>query len=1172
MENLGFSSSQAGLLSTDNIIMSSKRLPTFIGIYQNKTISKASKRRLRKAFNISFVGKTKAQQKKLLKDFGLNRPSGKRFKNEKFAYLYLARTFNEKVEQKREEIKEKRRIIRNRKRRAKRQLKKLETMLIRFDTTGMENFEVDFKDMSRDEILNTIVKTLNGKNVVIKITLSNGEEKYYTLNANNVAGLIKAIQDYQVDETDAIEDYNLSWAIRFNSITKISVEKPKPVDFLKDGKPKENPNGGFFKYLNKTHFDLSRYGIYKEVNPKHYNDNCLVKALKFGGLDEDRLNELKSFVVNRYIPMCKLKEVAESLDIMIKVQKDDSSKKKSVYGDNEDEVYELGLLDKHFFLNEKVNFTKYSIKNYTELSNEFPDNNFNTVFKKSGKYFKKSNDRFTDSFKAIKELLNQKDELLEPISFTQEILTTQFYDEAFDLDTLTYPDECVLENDVRINKKTGEPYTATELAFIEEIKEQNQASYSNVFFDFETYTEEIDGRLVHIPYLCCWRYGKTMGWAFGKNCGRNMLEWCINNCPVIPVEIYDEEGNLLPKYNNKNVRVKLIAHNAGYDYRFISKYLFSLDQKTKGSGLMNASGLYMNKNKKIMEVEVKDSYKIITMPLAKFGKCFGLKQGKEVMPYGLYNRNSLAKSWIETSKVVEHLKKESDYDIFIENCKKWDILRVVDGVELFNLATYSLEYCKIDVNVLKRGYCKFRKWILEECGGIDINNVWTIASLADKYLHQEGVYEGVYKLSGVPRIFIQKCVVGGRTMCRDNKKYWLGKGNKKSKIADFDAVSLYPSAMVRMEGTLIGKPKVIPDDKCNQEFLNSVDGYFVKVKITKVGKNRHFSLLSQVNENNVRVFHNDMVGKIFYLDKTSLEDAVRFMDIEYDIIKGYYYDEGRNPKIRKVMRHLFNQRLAKKAEKNPVQVVYKLIMNSSYGKSILKPINTEEKIIDNEEKFLKFLQKNYNKIIEYNKFHNCNKYRVKLHKAINEHFNNAAVGVEILSMSKRIMNEVICLAEDEQLKIYYQDTDSIHIDYDEVMVLKQKFTEKYGRELDGKQLGQFHIDFDLEVDGKKATDESIVSEEFIALGKKCYIDSLVGKTEDGEVIRDYHIRMKGVPNSTIKYTAEKHNISVLQLYRNMYRGQEYEFDLLEGGGRCNFKFGNDGSITSMNEFRRTLVF
>lgn len=39
-------------------------------------------------------------------------------------------------------------------------------------------------------------------------------------------------------------------------------------------------------------------------------------------------------------------------------------------------------------------------------------------------------------------------------------------------------------------------------------------------------------------------------------------------------------------------------------------------------------------------------------------------------------------------------------------------------------------------------------------------------------------------------------------------------------------------------------------------------------------------------------------------------------------------------------------------------------------------------------------------------------------------------------MSKRIMNEVMCFAEDLALKMCYQDTGSMHIDYDEVEILK----------------------------------------------------------------------------------------------------------------------------------------
>ena len=42
-------------------------------------------------------------------------------------------------------------------------------------------------------------------------------------------------------------------------------------------------------------------------------------------------------------------------------------------------------------------------------------------------------------------------------------------------------------------------------------------------------------------------------------------------------------------------------------------------------------------------------------------------------------------------------------------------------------------------------------------------------------------------------------------------------------------------------------------------------------------------------------------------------------------------------------------------------------------------------------------------------------------------FTNILCDVQILSISKRIMNEVIYTVENIGIKIYYQDTDSIHI-------------------------------------------------------------------------------------------------------------------------------------------------
>ena len=45
------------------------------------------------------------------------------------------------------------------------------------------------------------------------------------------------------------------------------------------------------------------------------------------------------------------------------------------------------------------------------------------------------------------------------------------------------------------------------------------------------------------------------------------------------------------------------------------------------------------------------------------------------------------------------------------------------------------------------------------------------------------------------------------------------------------------------------------------------------------------------------------------------------------------------------------------------------------------------------------------------------------------HINYVHCGVEILSMSKRIMNKVFSSASDIDVKIYYPDTDSIHLNY-----------------------------------------------------------------------------------------------------------------------------------------------
>lgn len=122
------------------------------------------------------------------------------------------------------------------------------------------------------------------------------------------------------------------------------------------------------------------------------------------------------------------------------------------------------------------------------------------------------------------------------------------------------------------------------------------------------------------------------------------------------------------------------------------------------------------------------------------------------------------------------------------------------------------------------------------------------------------------------------------------------------------------------------------------------------------------------------------------------------------------------------------------------------------------------------------------------------------------------------------MNEVISLADD---KVYYQDTDSLHILEDDIKKLSVDFKDKYDWDLIGKGMGQFHSDFASSkltgifkaIPGNDEKDPNIYSKRFISLGKKCYVDVLEIK-ESKEV--DYHIRMKGIPIDSIKaFCAEK---------------------------------------------------
>eukprot|EP00965_Chrysotila_dentata_P063992 2119820-Pleurochrysis_carterae.AAC.1 len=218
---------------------------------------------------------------------------------------------------------------------------------------------------------------------------------------------------------------------------------------------------------------------------------------------------------------------------------------------------------------------------------------------------------------------------------------------------------------------------------------------------------------------------------------------------------------------------------------------------------------------KVVNLYLKDSFKMISSPLRDFAKMFKLENvQKEVMPYDLYTREFVYGE-MEGICDWDYILQNSgihftDYDDLKANLHKWSedcvIISEDDYKVYYNMLNYSRRYCEMDVQVLKKGWNVFRK-LTQKALQMDVNAYVTISSLGDAYLCEQGCYEGVFELSGVVQRFCAEATVGGRVMCGHNTRHHHT--SDQPALADYDANSLYPSAMIRLpRGLPVGAPKI----------------------------------------------------------------------------------------------------------------------------------------------------------------------------------------------------------------------------------------------------------------------------------------------------------------------------------------------------------------------------
>ena len=262
-------------------------------------------------------------------------------------------------------------VINVRRRQYRRNLKVLRQDIQNWLNQNMDyELEIRFADYEggMNQVLDTIVNVAYGTNVVVRVG-----DIHYTLNDYNLARLRNEIEAQMFDEevmnigiTQSDDEFNIA----LQAFGSLFLVKPKEANQTN----LENPNGAYWEWLNKTDIDLSRYGIFsKDITDSHHkeelNINCIVRALQNGGMDETKIQKLRTMIFNRSMPMCRLKDICEKFKICIVIKRMGNNHKRYVYGEEYEKIksYPIGLIANHYFIIEKIPITSYALKHYWEI-------------------------------------------------------------------------------------------------------------------------------------------------------------------------------------------------------------------------------------------------------------------------------------------------------------------------------------------------------------------------------------------------------------------------------------------------------------------------------------------------------------------------------------------------------------------------------------------------------------------------------------------------------------------------------------------------------------------------------------------------------------------------------------------------------------------------------------
>ena len=1065
----------------------------------------------------------------------------------------------------------------------------------------------------------------------------NGNEQYIPVNETTRDFITHILTNgFVIEEgenfgSDLFTNLNIQ---EIESFTIHELQRPRRIINNRDGR--------FFPHLNATNLDLSDYQIFNQEQA--YDDkivkreHCLIHTLLKCGVDKTKVNEVKmTFKSGCNFKKKDIKYVAGIIfkNIVIHQFKPDGKINKTetlpnvIIDGNPLEKINIAIYENHYFKFEETKYSKFFIDHYEELKDVKDNHKIVKFVERTGKY-EKADDRKINSLLMMKKLLEQGHfKKLDMVKFEETASHQELRDHIY-LENIDNEQRKLGEKEEKEEKDKPEQviYYADCESYVNDKNVEHKLQLLGVANDKDDYVcifnvcdpihqdreVEPEQHLIYEFLNTITKNGKNNALVYFHNLkyDYHLLEQYINiknkcekdnaiynviiiykNCEIelrdsfklIPFALskFQKEFNLPKEFGKKE------AINYEYYTKENNDKIIKIDDYRKNLSYEEQE-IFNN------QIHAEPSYNMENKtfnPLSYYKEY--LRLDCLVLKKGIQKFNTLIQEITENKmNVYECLTISSLTDKYMIKEGAYDGVYEVKG----NLRAYIAKAVyggRVCVNE------KYKKKVIE--GKIsDYDGVSLYPSAINRLCREIGLPMGKAKRFTKEKQMVKKYVEVDEEIynCQgfgydsivgivNDEYYYYGYFDKYTQGKKLDEKEL--NRLNRyLEHAKKSSIKEIPKARVQKMVLETDNNTWknktysiLTVKINKVNKHQQMPFIAHKGEGSIH-YTNEAPEKPIIIDSITLEDYINFHEIEYEILDGVYWDEGTNKKMGEVVQTLFNARLKYKKTNVALANVIKLMLNSSYGKTIMKKTNTETKIVKTTNKtynkktkkwvihkktdFENYVYNNFNTIKRYRKLNKDN-YEVEKICADNS-YNRGHIGCAILSMSKRIMNEVFNVANTEKAPIYYTDTDSLHCNLWDVNRINLAYWFKYKKQLTGVELEQFHTDFDL-----NGACGEIYATKSIFLGKKSYYDKLESVDKDGNKISGQHIRLKGITEEGLEHTAKKYN-GYENLYTELSKGEKIKFilnpfDESKNKNKVLFEF-KQGKVSTKKEFTREVKF